>query len=139
MARRKLSLRSICDLGRIRDDRPGKIELAFDRELAAAFNDCMNRPEDGKSRKIELVVEIRPCDVERGAADSIEVDFRVKSSIPERRSVGNRMQVIDVEGELQAVFNDESPDNPRQGTLDEVAGASHSPADTPITVKLAKA
>ena len=116
MALLKLDFASIADLD------GGRVAAALQRELKRAVNDCRDRPNVAKPRKVNLIFEVSPPDEgpdQSGDMDAVKMAFSFQNAFPARRATGYRMRV-QRNGEL--VFNDFSPDNPRQRTIDELEG-----------------
>lgn len=122
MALEKLSLES---LARIDSNRIG---IAFANALRRCEDDCRERPNNAKARKVSIEVELCPI-VEEGAneLDRVEVSFKIKDSLPTRSSKSFAMEAT----EDGLVFNESSPDNPRQRTLDDAPTATDSPRTGP--------
>ena len=94
-----------------------KIAAAFNHELRHVVKDCIDRPGDDRARAVSLDMTVTPeCDRESGVCDTVSVEFTVKSAVPNRRSRKFQM-AVDAKGVI--VVNPESPENVRQGTLDE--------------------
>lgn len=103
----------------IKDLDGGKISAAFEAELKRVVDDLADRPGDKSVRRIQLEVAFTPDASESGVCDGSRVEFKVKTSVPHRRSREFSMQV-NAAGAL--IFNTEAPDNAPQGTLDEMKG-----------------
>ena len=104
------------DLGSLERLDQGRIAVAFEHALRRAEMDCKDRPGVKAARTVVLVARIMPLqDVDTGQLDTCNVDFQVHESIPKRRSRTYSMRASP--GGL--VFNELSPDNIKQGTLDE--------------------
>ena len=110
--RRQLSLEAICGMDN------GRIRAAFDNELAACLADCGNRPGDGKTRKLVLMIEMKPKEIAGGELETIISDLHIKSSLPPRRATGYTMRI---DKQNRAFFSDETPENPDQMALGDVA------------------
>lgn len=93
----------------------GKVAAIFARELRHVVTDCVDRPTDKSLRKITMTVSVAPqeCD---GVCDTVESEITIKSSVPDRRT---RPYQLEVNGRGEVLVNDASPDDVRQGTLDE--------------------
>lgn len=107
--KQKLTLASIKDLDN------GRLSEAFRQELGHVVKDCYDRPNDGTARKVALTFSVTP---KGEGGEAVEVELEIKSTVPPRRSRPFEMAVHPREGDL--IFNSDSPDDIRQGTLDEV-------------------
>jgi len=96
----------------------GRIRSAWDREMRLAREDCVDRPALKKARKVILVATLTPSDGED--AELIDVQFEIDHKLPRRTSRPYQMQVA--RGRM--LFNDLSPDDVAQMTLDEVGPRS---------------
>lgn len=105
------------NIGEIDD---GRIAAAVNVELGRVVQDCINRPGDASARKVTIETIVKPQKGDDGVCVAVDVEFEVKSRVPSRRSKRYEMQT-NAGGAL--VFNPASPDDVRQGTLDEMGGA----------------
>ncbi len=105
----ELTLATVCKIDN------GKIAEALNHELKQMVNDVCDRPGDRKVRKVTFDVELSPnFDRDSGVLDSINTEFKVKSRAPARKSIVYPM-LATKEGTL--LFNEHSPNDPRQGHL----------------------
>lgn len=115
MARTRFSLQSLKDVDM------GRGDIAFSNELAAAVADINDRPGVKTARKVLIEVtlkpELRQSQSGHSVLEGIETTFEFATELPRRRSSPIKM-TPGHDGGLY--FNSLSPDNPRQGTLDEV-------------------
>ena len=81
----------------------GRIAEAFERELQAVINDCKDRPNLDKERKVTLTVIVSPSCDDRGNFESAEVRFGIKKDLPPRGSKPFHMIESETGGLL---FND---------------------------------
>ena len=116
MATKKLTLSSLVTID------GGCICAAFEQALKKCREDCGSRPEVSKARKVTLTATLVPVGSPDGASGSCDVQFEVGDSLPKRTSPTYNMKAAR-DGLL---FNELSPENARQGTLDDV-GAKRSP------------
>lgn len=107
MALEKFSLATIADMD------GGRIRAAFEQALRRIEADLKDRPGVKGARKLELVLDLKPVG-EEGELDSVNVTFRIKDNVPKRESKAYNMQAVP--GGL--LFNDASPEDVRQKTLD---------------------
>lgn len=91
----------------------GRLKEAFDQAFARLVEDCKDRPELKKARKLTLTVEVEPR-TEQGSLDSVDVSFAFKEVIPNRESRTYNMTA----GRGGVLWNELSPDEVRQKTLD---------------------
>jgi hypothetical protein len=92
----------------------GRIRTAFEQAMKRLEHDCKDRPNVKAARKLELVITMTPLPDDAGDLDSVDVKFRVKDSVPKRESKAYNMRAVP--GGL--LFNELSPDDVRQQTLD---------------------
>ena len=111
MAIKNLSLEALQDFA------DGTVAVSFNQHLKRAINDCDDRPGDSKARKVTLEVMITPQQLQDGNACNITTECKVKSSVPDHIS---RPIECRIKQGGKAVFNDMSPDNPDQMTIDQV-------------------
>jgi len=91
----------------------GRIRAAFEMALRRLEADCKDRPGVESARKLALVPHMTPvCD--GGDLDSVNITFKITDTVPKRESKSYNMQAVP--GGL--LFNDASPEDVRQGTLD---------------------
>jgi hypothetical protein len=92
----------------------GKASEAFQHHVRRAALDCLDRPLDGKPRKVVLEIAMVPDPEQDGACDKVKLQIRASSALPKHQtkvySLGAR-----VNGQL--VFNEDALDNVDQGTL----------------------
>jgi hypothetical protein len=112
---RNLSLKTIADLDL------GRLDAAFRREMDRVVEDLNARPDDKSKRKIAVVFEIMPEELAQGLLDTVAVQCTIASKLPHRRSRAYSMRAT-ADNQLQ--FSSESPDDPRQMTLDQAATES---------------
>lgn len=110
MAKIQLSLSNLKELGN------GVLDAAFRKDLEFCVRDCVDRPGDKRPRKVALIMTIEP-EEEDGVCDTVAAEFEVRASIPTRRS---RKYSLQAKPNGTLLVNPESPDDIRQGTLDEV-------------------
>jgi hypothetical protein len=107
-------------LGSIKDLDNGRLNEAFRQELAHVVRDCNDRSNDQTARKVSLVFSVTPKD---DAGEAVDVELEIKSTVPPRRSRPFEMAVDMRGGAGDLIFNDASPDNVKQRTLDETEPA----------------
>lgn len=95
----------------IEDIDHGSVALAINQALRAAFNDCADRPELKKARKVGLEISVTPV-MDHGSFSYANVKLDIKSTVPNRgieiktRVNGNGLE-----------FQPTSLGNPNQKTL----------------------
>ena len=123
MALEKFNLESLGDLD------GGRVAAAFEQALKRCRMDCEDRPGVRAPRKINVVLTIEPNMTEKGDLQSVQVDAQISETLPKRQSASCQMAV---DGEA-IYFNDLSPDNPKQGTLDDQGGFIEGRGPKPTT------
>ncbi len=93
-----------------------RIAVALQQAMDRMHADCEDRPAVAKARTVTLTVTMKPR-VEEGELDSINVTFGVSESVPKRESRSFNME----KRGRGIFFNEASPDDVKQGTLDEMA------------------
>ena len=96
----------------------GRIKEAWEQAAKRARDDCADRPGVLKARKVTLTMTLTPVSASDGSLDTVDVQFEIDDSLPKRISAAYNMKAV--RGGL--LFNDLSPDDIKQGTLDDVAG-----------------
>lgn len=101
----------------------GRINEAFLQALRRCEDDCKDRPGLKDERVVKIEVRMAPIGDE-GDLESVNVAFKITDTVPKRSSKTYNMK--SVPGGL--LFNDASPEDVRQATLDmapkpEVANA----------------
>lgn len=91
----------------------GRIKEAFEQAFARLVEDCKDRPELKKPRKLALTIDVAPR-TEQGSLESVDVTFALKERIPNRESRTYNMTA----GRGGVLWNEISPDEVRQKTLD---------------------
>lgn len=94
----------------------GRIKAAWEQALANARADCEDRPALDKARKIALVAYVKPLTDDKGELESCNVYFDIVETTPKRTTKTYNMGAA--RGAL--VFNEMSPDDNKQHTIDEV-------------------
>lgn len=113
MAKLQLSLANIGQIDL------GKIQAAFDVEVRRCLGDCEDRPADRTPRVVSLNLSITPVG-DGAACELAEAEFTMTSKVPPRRSKPYQVSIRKTARGVVGVFNDESPEDARQGTLDEL-------------------
>jgi hypothetical protein len=108
--------RKMFSLSELRNLDFGKMDAAFQRELAKIIDDIVDRPEDDRPRRLLLRLAIIPEEITAGTIETVTAGFEVAAYLPTRRSRPYSMRVT----KNGLIFNSEAPENPDQMTLDEV-------------------
>jgi hypothetical protein len=98
----------------------GRIKEAFQQAFKRCQTDCADRPGVEEARKVTLTVVITPELGESGDLDSCNITFTIKDSLPDRKSKAYNMTATANGKDL--LFNEISPDDARQLTVDEPRG-----------------
>lgn len=99
----------------------GAIAEAWQQELRKLVLDCEDRPGVKKPREIKLTITVVPEVGEAGGLESVDLDFHVEHKVPKRQSRSFNLDVRKSKDGQQLVFNDLSPDDAGQRTIDEFA------------------
>ena len=108
-------VRSVADVGKM--DR-GVVDVLFSRALAVVQADVEDRPAVKKARKITLEVAFTPVCSTQGTLETVQVETEVKTTTPVNRTRMVSM-VLDDDG---LKYNEVSPSDVRQGTIDQEMG-----------------
>ncbi len=92
----------------------GRVAIAWQKQLARAVQDCLDRPGESAARKVTLEFQVIPVQEPDGSADNVRGEFQVKSSIPNQRSKPYEF-TANKSGHL--VFNVHSPEVIDQKTI----------------------
>lgn len=110
MAKKLLDLRALGEFD------GGRLASAFDLELAKVVHDLSDKPGDTTARKLILQIDFSPV-APSGVIDDVKVGIQVHAKVPSQKS---RTYSMTVRAGERLMFNDESADNAKQGTLDEL-------------------
>lgn len=99
----------------------GRVALAFVHELKRVVLDCIDRPGDTSARKVALVFSLKPVIAEDGACECAKGDFKIKSTVPERKSKNYEFNV-NKKGHL--LYSSTSPEAVDQTTFDDIDPAT---------------
>jgi hypothetical protein len=111
MALREFKLK---DLGQIQG---GALQIAFDRLVRAAVDDCDDRPAVQTARTVTLKMSLKPVACEKDL-ESVSVKFTLDDNLPKRETREVEMEARYVDGKLKLVFNDLTETDPQQTTID---------------------
>lgn len=115
MPQLKLNLQNLKDLDY------GTINAAFEHHLTAAVNDCYQRPEDGKERKVTMTFNLTP-ELRSGTCDSVllEVDFTTK--VPVMKTKAFRMTPTINRGKADGLlFHPDLPEDPEGRSIQDLS------------------
>lgn len=96
----------------------GRIKEAFEQALRRCEVDMRDRPNLKKDRSVAIVATLTPVADDHGDLLEVVVQFTVKDSIPARDSTVYHMNAA----RQGLFFNELSPDDARQLTLDSADG-----------------
>lgn len=91
----------------------GRIERTLKMHLQRLAHDCMDRPGEKTSRKVQLTFEVKPVVNQEGDCDTCRVEIDCKSKVPTYRSKPYEMRVT--KGGF--LFNRDFPDSIGQEPL----------------------
>lgn len=94
----------------------GRVRAAFDFALERCIADLKDRPNVRAARILTIAVAMAPVSDEEGNLVSGDVKFTIRDNVPKRQSKTYNMTV----GRSRLSFNELSPDDARQRTLDEL-------------------
>ena len=103
----------------------GEIREAFEDALKRCRLDCQSRPGVQKPRKVSITANLVPICDDNGKLGSCDVQFEVTDSLPKRVSPNYNMKAT----RTGLLFNEESPQDVNQGTLDDYAEKAKAPPE----------
>lgn len=104
----------------------GRVREGFEQAFERLEQDCRDRSGIEKPRTLVLTVNVVPLCDPSGKLESCNVDFQITEKLPERRSKVYNMATLRDGGLL---FNELSPEEARQRTLDEMDLARRTEED----------
>lgn len=111
----------------------GRLKAEFDEKFAQIMRDLRDRPQFKAKRKIVLSITFEPASLNRGQLDTVNVAFKLEPKTPPAETRDFNMAA----NRTGLVFNDESADNVRQGTL-PIGPQPTPPESTPQGAATAK-
>jgi hypothetical protein len=107
------------DLKSLHEIDEGRVGIGFMKELQRAVLDCIDRPKDKGKRKVAIVAEIVPVLGEGQIieCDGAEVAFKIKSTVPERKS---KTYTLRVNKQGHMAFSSTNPEDPNQSTIFDI-------------------
>jgi len=93
----------------------GKAGAAVELALATVVRDCVDRPGVKAARCVSLVISVTPVLLQDGDVVDANVSFKVSPKTPPYETPA-RPVAVTKKGQLY--FEELSPDNPRQSTID---------------------
>lgn len=108
----------------------GRIKESFEQALRRSEADCRDRPLLGKARTVTIQAELVPVADDQGVLRECLVQFSIKDAQPLRSSKVYHMSA----GRAGLFWNEMSPDDARQLTLDSVDGPKPLPGRKDIHV-----
>jgi len=113
MTLKPFTVRDVLDIDK------GRVERGLQLALDMVRMDLIDRPNLGKARTITLKLEIKPSQLaEDGTLDTVKTRFEIDHKMPKRAT---REYDMAVSADGQMSYNDLSPGNARQRTLDDAA------------------
>lgn len=103
----------------------GRVAVAVDHALAQIANDLEKRPGVDKARKLTITLTMKPQIDSDGLLGSVDIGKTIKTTIPDTQGHITNAKISGRE----IVWNDASPDDVSQSTLDEAMEASESDAE----------
>ena len=94
----------------------GRVAVAVNNALAQIAHDLNRRPGVDKARKLTLTLTMKPQIDSDGLLGSVDIGKTIKATLPDTQGHITNAKV-NASGEL--VWNDASPDDIKQSTLDE--------------------
>lgn len=99
----------------------GRVKAAIDLHLRQLAADIADRGSDGAKRSLTIKLELEP-QVSSGEVYNVATEITVTANVPPRRTRPLSMTVeADSRNRAVLMFNEASPDNVHQGTLDETS------------------
>ena len=102
-------------LDTLKDFDVGKAAVAWEKAMAQAVRDCIDRSGETKARKVTLEAVITPLPEQDGDVVDTYVEFVIKTNLPPKHTSA-RPLVTDRKGRMY--FQPLAPDNPRQTTIE---------------------
>ena len=101
----------------------GKLEAAFRARLLQVLDDLRDRPGDEDAREIVLKMKASPVADAQGGLEGLKVWFELAAKVPagRTRDYSADYQRSPAGAPVALIYNDLSPEDVGQGTLDEVA------------------
>ena len=110
----RITIRNLSDLSQLDQ---GVLDAQFREELKSVIEDMRDRPSVSQARKITICLSLKPTSDGAGGLLEVGTEVEISSTFPKVRTREFAMGAIKTDA---LVYNDLSPDDPRQGTLDEV-------------------
>lgn len=115
MPQMRLTLESLKELD------TGTINAAFEHHLRAAVNDCYQRPEDNKERKVTMTFNLTP-DFRNGGCESVIVDVDFVTKVPLMKTKAFRMTPTINRGQADGLlFHPDLPDQPDGRSIQDLS------------------
>ena len=95
----------------------GALAATYQELWLQAMADCWARPTVDAARKITITILLTPVPSVEGKLDRVDTEAEVKHHPPVFRSRKVAMLPVGIDG---LMYNDQSPDDPKQMTLDEI-------------------
>lgn len=114
------------DFTKLGDLDGGRVLEAINQALERAVFDCDDRPGVNKARTVTLKIGLTPVVSDRGDMESVHMSFSVGESRPVRASRSYAMDVRKIGRRFALLFNELSPEDTSQMTLDMQPGSEKS-------------
>lgn len=114
------------ELATLSDFDNGRLRLVLERLLATAVADCRDRPGVASARSVTLKLLLVPVADETGDVDTVRLDYKLAATVPTMAREGLSLSV---QRDNRLVFNDLSPHDARQRTIDQDDDLAHSFTD----------
>jgi len=95
----------------------GRIRTALEMALQRCIDDCRDRPGLKTARKLTLQLSLVPVMDDQNGLDSVDMGFVIHETAPKRKTKTFNMRAASE----KLLFNEVSPDDARQRTIDELA------------------
>jgi hypothetical protein len=100
----------------------GRLDAAFAHSLGQALQDIEARPSNGKPRKVKLELALHPSTNENGLLSTVTFTHACTCTLPPQTSATYNVALKTGQPVADGIeINEASPDNIKQGTLDELA------------------
>lgn len=103
----------------IGDLNEGQVALSFQDALQKIKSDLFDRRRLDKPRKVVVEVTLDPVMDSSGYISDVEILVGIAAKLPPVK-LGSRAMLTEKAGELDVVFRNDVPEDPRQGHLNEV-------------------
>lgn len=95
----------------------GTARAVIDKAIADAMADLDDRGEDGKPRQVNIMLVLARLDA--GKSSMVGAHIEAEAKLPKRRTASTIGLLRTNANQTQMIFNDLSPTDPHQRTVDE--------------------